>query len=214
MMAPRDLRPILWGIIRRIGAKGQMFGVSDVRGCLRFPVKRERVHDYLSALERGGYLERSGYLTSPGPEHEFGPGWTLVRDAGVDAPRLRRDGSEAVLGSGREQCWRAMRILGTFTAAELAATASTQRWTVALGEAQDYCQRLARAHILSRGRPDIGSDWAYTLRPASYSGPKPPQILRYKPAKGDQPKRQKGVYDPNLGIIYWPDGRVEEGVKR
>lgn len=206
-MSPRNLRPLLWANIRRLGAQGAVFDVSAVRGALRFPVKRERVRDYLKALEAGGYL-------APVTAEDGGPGWQLLRDTGVDAPRVREDGQEIVIGAGREQCWRAMRILGTFGVAELVATASTDRWAIAPGEAADYCDRLARVGILRRYKAAGGDRSLYTLSPARYTGPKPPQILRYKPAKDGQPARPKGVYDPNTGALYWPDGRIETGERR
>ena len=206
--ADRDIRPRIWAIIRQIGSKCEVFNTTGVRYCLRFPVKRARVLAYLKALERGGYL------APVSAEHERGPGWQLIRNPGIDAPRLRDDGTEVVQGSGRDQCWRAMRILGTFTATELVATASTERWRVKPGEAEDYCNRLSRAGILSRAWILSSRTWCYTLSPARYTGPKPPQILRYKPAQDGQPARRKGVYDPNTGTLYWPDGRVERGVTR
>lgn len=205
MGLPQDIRPLLWGIVRQVGAQGAVFGVSEIRVGLRFPAKRGRVHDYLKALEAGGYLVAVA-------EADGGPGWQLLRNPGIDAPRVRKDGSEVVQGAGREQCWRAMRILGSFTAEELVATASTPRWTVSLGEAVDYCNRLSRIGLLDRAKQD--DRFVYTLVPALYPGPKPPQILRYRPAKDGQPARAKAVYDPNKGILYWPDGRIEKGVKR
>lgn len=207
-MTPRDIRPLLWGIIRRVGAQGAVFGVSEIRGALRFPVKRDRVREYLLALEKGGYL------APVAATEEGGPGWQLLRNPGIDAPRVRPDGSEIVLGAGREQCWRAMRILGTFSVPELVATASTPRWAIKPGEAQDYCDRLSRVGILQRYRAASDDRWLYTLTPTRYTGPQPPQILRYKPARDGQPARRKGVFDPNTGRLYWPDGRIEQGVKR
>lgn len=203
-MSPRNLRPQLWAAIRRIGAQGAVFNVSVIRGAMRFPVKRERIRDYLQALEKGGYL-------APVPaQADGGPGWQLLRNPGIDAPRVRPDGSPIVQGAGREQCWRTMRILGTFGVAELVATASTPRWTIKPGEAEDYCDRLARVGILHRYRAAAGERWLYTLTPARYTGPQPPQILRYRPAKDGQPPRRKAVFDPNTGLLYWPDGRIEQ----
>lgn len=201
-MTPRHLRPVLWLAIRRVGAKGAVFGVSTIRGALRFPVRRAPVAAYLRALERGGYL-------APVPAAaDGGPGWQLLLNPS-DAPRLRADGQAVVLGAGREQCWRAMRQLGTFGVTELVAAASTPRWRVKPGEARDYCERLARVGLLYRYRDAAGERWLYTLSPAHYSGPQPPQILRYRPARDGQPARRKAVYDPNAGLLYWPDGRIE-----
>jgi hypothetical protein len=196
-MQPRDLRPVMWRIIRQLGAQGRIFDVLEVRGQLRGAVRRERISDYLLALAAGGYLAR----VAP-DEERLGEGFQLVRDPGAEAPRVRPDGTPIVQGAGREQCWRTMRHLLDFSAMELAITASSDRWTVALGEAQDYADRLARVGILQRGRGPAG-EVRYTLAPSRYTGPQPPQVLK-----------SKAIYDPNTGRLYQPDGTVEQGVRR
>ncbi|MBP8284809.1 MAG: hypothetical protein KAX46_13010 [Chromatiaceae bacterium] len=188
-MTPRDLRPEMWRIIRRVGAQGRPFDVLQVRGQLRGAIRRERVRDYLKALEAGGYLV-------PCTLDDGAPGWQLLRDPGNETPRVRADGTPIVQGAGREQCWRAMRQLVSFDLVMLVAVASTDRWAVAPGEARDYCDRLARAGILTRTR---GGDWpSYVLPPARWTGPRPPQI-----------RKSKAVYDPNTGRVYPPKSRQE-----
>ena len=57
--------------------------------------------------------------------------YRLVRDEGVDAPRVRRDGSRVTKGIKQEQMWRTLRILNTdVNAIELAAHASSSVATV------------------------------------------------------------------------------------
>lgn len=193
-MTPRDIRPLLWRSIRQIGAQGRVFDVLAIRGTLRFPVKRERIRDYLRALEAGGYLV-------PASLDDGAPGWQLLRDPGTETPRVRADGTPIVMGAGREQCWRTMRMLKHFDIPYLVATATTERWAIAPGEAQDYCDRLARIGILRRERDPSGVV-RYTFIPARYTGPQPPQI-----------RRSKAVYDPNTGRLYQPDGTIEERVQ-
>jgi hypothetical protein len=189
-MTTRDLRPALWRLIRRVGAGGRVFDAITLQALLRGG-RRERITDYLRALHAGGYL-------APALTRDQAPGWQLVRDPGQETPRLHADGSPIVQGAGREQCWRAMRHLGTFGVAELVAAAGTERWRVAPGEAEDYCRRLARAGILRRHRAASGERWLYTLTPERFTGPLPPQILR-----------SKVVLDANTGTRYYRDGRVE-----
>lgn len=220
-MTARDLRPILWRLIRQVGAQGRAFSVEDLRGLLRQPARRERIRDYLTALAAAGYLV-------PVPAGNGGPvvAWQILRNPGIDAPRVHDDGSPVVQGAGREQCWRAMRILVTFTVDELVASASTPRWAVARGEAEDYCLRLARVGILRRQtgaisrHPDAAgrlrrqqAPTRYTLPPSRYTGPQPPQILRARPARDGQPAVPKRVLDPNTHTLYWPDGRIDQGVR-
>lgn len=189
----RDLRPDMWRAIRRVGAQGAVFQVPTIRGQLRGNIRRERVRDYLKALEAGGYI-------APVRTEDGIDGWQILRDPGAEAPRLRPDGTPVTMGAGREQCWRTMRILGTFTALDLVATASTETHRVAEGEARDYCDRLARVGILARTRGPVGV--AYQLAPSRYTGPQPPQI-----------RRTKEVYDPNTGRLYAADGTLLEGCR-
>jgi len=186
----RDLRPDMWRAIRRVGAQGAVFQIPTVRGQLRGNVKRERIRDYIRALQAGGYL--APVVTEDGLD-----GWQILRDPGAEAPRVRPDGSPVTMGAGREQCWRTMRILGTFTALDLVATASTDTHQVALGEARDYCDRLARVGILTRTRS--AEVVIYRLAPSRYTGPQPPQI-----------RRTKEVYDPNTRRLYAADGTLLE----
>ncbi|SDX55848.1 hypothetical protein [Thiocapsa roseopersicina] len=188
----RDLRPEMWRAIRRVGAHGAVFRVPTVRGQLCGAIRRERVRDYIQALEAGGYLSpvRGDTNGKAGPW-----GWQLIRDPGTEAPRVRANGSPVTLGAGREQCWRSMRILGSFTIPDLVATASTELHRVAEGEARDYCDRLARAGILARTRSPAGL--VYQLPPSRYTGPRPPQI-----------RRTKAVYDGNTGQLYAADGTL------
>lgn len=181
-----DLRPELWRVIRQIGAQGAVFTVDDLRGRLRGLVRRERIRAYVLALVNGGYL-----VPVPRPDAKPAHSWQLLRDPGNETPRPRRDGSPVIMGAGREQCWRAMRILKVFGIRELLAHANTERWTVAEAEARDYCDRLARAGLLQR------DGQTYAFLPARFSGPRPPQI-----------RRTKEVYDPNTGILYSKDGEI------
>lgn len=183
-----DLRPEIWRAIRRAGAQGARFDALTIRGLLRGAVKRERVQAYLRALAAGGYLVA---VEMP----DDAPGYQILRDPGVEAPRVRPDGTPVTMGQGREALWRTLRILGVCTLRELVATASTAEWTIAEAEARDYCDRLTRVGILTRERGPGGT--CYRLPPTRYSGPRPPRI-----------RRTKEVYDPNTGTLYAADGTV------
>ena len=186
----RDLRPDIWRTIRRLGQRGGLFDVLAIRGQLRGVVARERIRDYCQALQAGGYL-----VAAEMPDGA--PGWQLLRDPGIEPPRVRRDGTPVVMGAGREQCWRAMRILKEFGVRELLATANSDRWSIAEGEAADYCQRLARAGILLKD--GHGAQVRYRLPISRYTGPRPLQI-----------RRTKEVFDPNTGTLYSANGEVVE----
>jgi hypothetical protein len=181
-----SLRPAIWAVIRRLAGEGRSFDARDIRGELRGVTQLARIRDYLQALAAGGYLMP---ISRPGWD-----GYRLRKDNGVEAPRLRPDGTPVLLGAGREQMWRAMRILGEWSITELCATATSERWAVAETEARDYCQRLTRAGYLLRDGSGTGA--RYRLLPTRARGPQPPQIQR----------GSKNVFDPNTGQLYAPDG--------
>lgn len=171
---PLQTREALWKAIREL----KTFTPKEVRMETRCSVGQ--VEDYLKALHAAGLIERI--------EGERGR-YALVKDPGAVAPRLRRDGSEVTVGRGREQMWRAMRVLGSFSVRDLVVHATTEEHAVADNEAATYCQFLARAGYLVR------KGARYLFIRSRYSGPRPPMI-----------QRVKQVFDPNLGKVVWSQG--------
>lgn len=117
----------------------------------------------------------------------------LVKDVGPVAPRVRRDGTPVTQGRGREQMWKAMRVLGRFTVRDLVVSATLEEHAVALAEAQTYCHYLHKAGYLTRAGE------TYQCVRQRYSGPRPPMI-----------QRVKQVFDPNLGRVVWSQGGEDE----
>lgn len=158
------------------------------------------VATYLRSLVKAGYIERTGArvrsvegaTVSPAafPEYLY----RLARDVGVEAPRLTRDGHEVTQGRSREQMWRAMKALKTFTAAELAYAASTDEHRVSEEDAKDYLKHLRRAGYLGLAAPHVPgrAQARYQFIAARNTGPKAPMV-----------QRVKQVYDPNLGKVVW-----------
>ncbi|MEB3167886.1 MAG: hypothetical protein VKK97_04050 [Synechococcaceae cyanobacterium] len=162
-------RDALWAAIRRLGA----FTLKDVRGETR--CSKGQVEEYVKGLAAAGIVERVA--------NELGR-YVLVKDSGIEAPRVRRDGTLVTMGRGREQLWQTMLALGSFTVADLFVAASTDDHAVAESEARSYCQALCQAGYLVRG---VGG-----YRLVRYTGPLPPMIQRIK-----------AVYDPNLKAVVW-----------
>jgi len=182
-------RERIWAAIRRL----RTFTAPDIRGetSLSLPT----IRDYLKCLEAGGIVERQGMALND-DNHQV-MRYALIEDRGIEAPRLRRDGSLVTLGAGREQMWRTMRILQEFDWRELAIAASTEEHPVAEQEASSYVQALHKAGYLQCVRPgkgtgDGGERARYRFIASRWSGPKPPMV-----------QRLKTVYDPNLGKIAW-----------
>ncbi len=190
-LRPDERREAVWAAIREL----QEFTVHEL--WLHTRLAKDSIRDYVLALERGGYLARAGKRTQPGsrPVQIF----ALVRDCGIEAPRLRKDGSEVTAGRGREQMWHTMRILGEFSARDLAVHAATEEHPVAEEEAKSYSHYLHKAGYLALVRPgkpgsphSPGQLARYRFIARKHTGPRPPQI-----------QRVKQVYDPNLGQVVW-----------
>lgn len=149
------------------------------------------VKSYLERLVRGGYLavEAEAVRNNMRKHH-----YSLIKNTGVETPRLSKKGKSVTQGRGRENLWRTMRVLKEFNFRELAAAASTHDVTVKESEARDYVLHLFKAgylHQISKSNKN-GTLARYLLMPGRYTGPRPPQI-----------QRTKQIYDPNLGEVVW-----------
>ena len=159
-------------------------------------VDAETLSTYLQALRRAGVVAET--------RKQF---YRLVNDEGVEAPRLRRDGSRVTQGLAQEQMWRTLRMMpGDTNARELAAHASTPVVPVKMETAHSYLKALKRAGYLvttlegkSTGVRGKTASSRYRLRPTCNTGPRPPMICR-----------AKTVYDPNLGQVVWQASVSEE----
>jgi hypothetical protein len=134
----------------------------------------------------------------------------LVKDCGVEAPRLRQDGSEVTIGRAQEQMWRALRMLkGDTNSVELAAHASTAEIPVAVAAARFYLFALNRAGYLEVTEPCCKRATAtqraklarYRLKASRNTGPKPPMLCR-----------TSAVFDANENRVVWTAPMTEEDV--
>lgn len=188
-------RAAIWEAIRDL--RGREFTAREVADNSDVPFRT--VQDYMHDLTAAGHLERRGRGPQAGSS-QTGIRYALVRDVGVEAPRVRRDGSPATAGAVHEALWRTMRILKEFGVRDLATTASTDDTPVADGTAEKYATLLHKAGYLvaaERG-PKGGIAVRWRLIDSRYTGPKPPVIQKIKQ-----------VFDPNTGAVVW-SSRPEE----
>lgn len=181
-----DTRDAVWAAIRRL----RKFTVRELHQ--ETTMKLDSVRDYCLGLEKAGYIRRAAMVKLA----DRGVGasatvWSLERDAGIIAPRVRRDGTPVVQGQGREQMWRTMRILRRFCVQQLTVSASTEECVIKEASAAEYCIMLCHAGYLRRMSPAC---YLFLI----YTGPRPPMI-----------QRTKQVYDPNLGKVMWRTGDTE-----
>lgn len=180
---PSECRQAVWEWI--CSHKGS-FTVNDILGDIRLTASS--INDYLSGLTNGGYLS-----VVKSRERMVLNVYTLINNTGVDAPRVRKDGTPVTQGIGRKYLWNAMSTLKTFSILDLTRAASTEIHQVAESEAESYCAALCLAGHLRR-QPD--GRYRLIMR----TGPHPPQI-----------QRTKQVYDPNLRAVVW--SRVTGGAE-
>lgn len=181
-IAPRDA---VWEALRALGETdlGELSRRSGQPLSL--------VEDYMRALRKAEIVE-AVYQTA-GPLGRFRTVYKLIRDLGLDAPRLRKDGS-SIPTSGRQRMWRAMAILKEFSLRDLMATASLPEAPIAQAEAHYYCEWLAKGGYLRPSGPG-----RYITVAAMRHGPRSPMI-----------QRVRRLLDPNTGEIVCESHPVEE----
>jgi len=194
----KGLRQRVWDRIRKHGADFALTDLVFGGECT------DTVRCYVIGLERAGYLTITNSAVVNGPlAGRKSIHYRLARDAGADAPRVRKDGTPVTMGLAQEQMWRTLRMLkGDINARELAAHASTPAVPVRETAAADYLRHLHYASYLRETRRGHGTGRGgiqsrYQL--ISNTGPRPPMVCR-----------ADAIYDPNLGKTVWVRPVTEE----
>ena len=204
-LTPRDR---MWAAIRELSGSREpgmfrVFSIAEVHFVVNLkgePVSIDAVDSYF----RGLAAARPPYLETVGPEPYIGRKrtelwvWKLVRDVGVDAPRVTKDGKPVTQGLGNELLWQAMKPLKEFDYAELVAAVAER--AVAAGirvsaeTAKSYCIWLARAGYLSIAQVNNGthSKIRYRFVRSADTGPRAPLVTK-----------RKEVLDGNTGELKW-----------
>lgn len=180
-------RQAMWETMR---AKGEFTLACVVKASQR---EKSSVREYFKRLMAAGIIEEAGTVPSPiNPcpryQHKL---YRLTRDTGHLAPRLSPDGT--LLIESRDQMWRSMKMLSSFTAVDLATAASTEECIVSPADAKDYCKHLLKAGylvVLQQATPR--SKAVYKLLPSMNTGPYAPKV-----------QRTKLVFDPNRQKVMW-----------
>lgn len=202
LIGGKGLRQRMWDKLRALGTE-RTFGLKHLLlGSEIDSITTAR--EYLAGLLAAGYIVRVTEAITRGPDYARAEAtYRLVRDAGAEAPRVRRDGTPVTQGLAQEQMWRTLRLMRTDTNwLELAAHASTPTVRVHHNAARDYMRNLHSAGYLQcvtqgRGTGRGGVQSRYCL--VRDTGPRPPMVCR-----------ADAVYDPNLGRVVWTRSVNEE----
>lgn len=177
-----DSREAIWAEIRRL----KSFTVRELYEGTT--LKLDSVREYVAGLKYAGYVAAQVSDAPFVPFKTQATVYTLVRDVGIDAPRVRKDGTPVTQGQGTANMWRTMRILGTFSARELAVSASTETCVIKENTAARYLRYLCDAGYLHNQKG------LYRFLPSMHTGPKPPMI-----------QNVKRVWDQNLKKVMWSE---------
>lgn len=191
-------RQAIWEAIRDQRNSFSAVSLSDATD-----IHRDTIKTYLSGLAAAGYIARigtelpqSGIIGVQAKTQFSKVIFHLVRDVGIDAPRVTRHGKPVLQGAGRDQMWRTLRMIGgDISFRDLAIAASTEEVPVSEVDATDYVKHLARAGYLvlvQKGGPNRPA--RYRFNRSRNTGPKAPMV-----------QRRKTVFDPNLGEVVWQE---------
>lgn len=194
-LTPRDR---MWAAIRalahpRPGAPSVQFSGAEV--AMLSGQNVDTTMTYIAGLTKARFVEvmMEGRPPTAKPKREFHL-LILVRDVGVEAPRVNKEGKLVTAGLANTQMWNTMRHWkGDFNALDIALAAATPEQPVSEQNAVFYCQCLKKARYLTVTTPSKpGTKARFRFVPARNSGPRAPLI-----------QKDKSVMDANTGAVVW-----------
>ena len=178
-------RDAVWAVIRQLATgPAPEFTQRDIMRCVTSGP--DLVADYLARLVAAGIVA----VVTPG--RRFLPAThRLVRDCGVEAPRVTKAGTIDDTPSDQERLWQAMKVLPSFDARDLMASTGTASRPSVLS----YIKHLSRAgYLVTVEAATPRRLGRYRLIPSRNTGPHPPAV-----------RQGKIVFDRNLGRQVWPE---------
>jgi hypothetical protein len=179
---PLGGRAAVWVAIRDVHRRFND-GFTALEIAYRARVPAGTAQYYMRCLVRAGFLAMTP--GAPVGGRYAAATFRLVRDAGLEAPRVRRDGTIDREPTGQERMWSAMKAMRSFSLAELMAATGIAEHT-----AKTYLRRLAAAGYLAAVEP--GRPWHPGLwRLVRNTGPRAPCIRnRAKTPPGADPAQR------------------------
>ncbi len=194
LLTPRER---MWAVIRQ---NPNDFTPYQVEREAR--INLESAKAYLKCLLKGGFVELSHIEKhTPGCFSEKGHyfqrhHYRLLRDVGVEAPRVNRRGELVTHGDNQQAMWVVLRMGGTIDADALAAIASSAGENVSTTTARHYLHTLKEAGYLLQARQAVPGQYKaqFKLKAAMNTGPKAPRV-----------QSTVRVWDPNLAEAVYQE---------
>jgi hypothetical protein len=159
------------------------------------------VLSYFRGLHAAGFLALADGTRPVGrPRREFFL-YRLVRDTGVEAPRVTEDGKPVTAGEANELMWTAMKAWGSgvFDCNALMQAVRDAGGQVSIRTVKTYVTFLTRAgYIAIAAASKPGTQARYRFNRARNTGPRAPLVTR-----------AKEVMDANTGELVWKRGGGE-----
>ena len=172
----------IWSVIRT-------HRIISIKGiCMSIGMPENTVRAFVKSLELACYLKE--FYREKKPKRIY---YKLIRDNGVLAPRIKKDGSP-LDPLPEQKMWFAMKPLSRFTALDLG-------FSTRLGEdkADAYCQKLSDAGFLKIVHHDPKNNRnTYFVIPSKCKGPLSPTIFE-----------DGTVYDQNTDSIAFTPETME-----
>jgi hypothetical protein len=162
----------LWRSMMRKHRSGRAWTAHDV--CTSTGADLATVEDYLLRLTKANIIETAD-------THANGQqAYRIVTAVGMP-PRLNENGSVSSISVVMENLWRSMKMLKSFTFADLVTHAHTDEHPVPMETARIYFSQLVEAEFLlpQPGRKAANEDiWQarFRVRPDYVMGPLPPRL--------------------------------------
>ena len=178
-------KPIRQRVWEQIRLHRESFYIATI--AQQAEVEVDTARRYIHCLDKGGFLVKVA-----GAEFEKAE-YQLLKDTGIEAPKLNAQGQLVTMGLAQEAIWRCLRMLGALDAFQILNHVTAAGIDIKLDNVRRYLRALKKAGYLKLIRPAIPAQRkpeVLALIPRMNTGPRPPQI-----------QRVGVVYDPNLNKV-------------
>lgn len=183
MLGGKPPRQRMWEAIRTINGTFFAIDIAQLSGC-----ELANVYHYLRSLTKALFVTVEEVATTKRKGDRLSKRYTLIKNTGIEAPRINAKG-ETVLASPKfEVLWRTLRILNSVTTNQLVDHAEAAGLTITKRSVNIYTKALLDSGYINVTGKE-GSR-VFSLKPSMNTGPRPPQLQSIK-----------AVYDPNLNKV-------------